>query len=229
MGTRGGRPEPARTAAGSTAGRGGQQRRRGGVQGGRPVSSRPGNGRSGQSGGNGKPPAAARPAPAAAKEAPLSGPPAWFRWTTLVLAVIGLGVSIYLTIEHYTASTTLACSDNGAVNCLKVTTSPQSMVFGIFPVAVLGLAFYLFMVAVSTPWGWRSRWPVVHWARLASVIVGIVFVLYLVYVELFLVRAICLWCTSVHVVTFLLFVLTMAGAAAWGVSGAAAAREPGDR
>ena len=28
-----------------------------------------------------------------------------------------------------------------------MTTSPESMVFGIFPVAVLGLAFYVFMAA----------------------------------------------------------------------------------
>ena len=40
---------------------------------------------------------------------------------------------------------TLVCSDKGLMNCEEVTTSPQSMVFGIFPVAVLGLAFYVFM------------------------------------------------------------------------------------
>ena len=33
------------------------------------------------------------------------------------------------------------------------------------------------------------------------------FVIYLIYVELFDVGAICLWCTSVHIMTFLLFVI----------------------
>jgi len=45
------------------------------------------------------------------------------------------------------------------------------------------------------------------------VIVGIGFVLYLVYTELFTLNHICLWCTSVHVVTFLLFVLILISAA----------------
>jgi uncharacterized membrane protein len=45
-------------------------------------------------------------------------------------------------------------------------------------------------------------------------VVGIVFVLYLVYTELFTIKAICLWCTSVHVITFALFVLIMFSAAA---------------
>lgn len=125
----------------------------------------------------------------------------------LILSLYGLGASIYLTIAHYDTHITLVCSDRGLINCEEVTTSPQSMVFGIFPVAVLGLAFYLFMVAANTPWAWRLKWPAVRWARLGSVIVGMGFVLYLIYAEVDQIRAICLWCTSVHVATFLLFVL----------------------
>jgi Vitamin K epoxide reductase family. len=37
-------------------------------------------------------------------------------------------------------------------------------------------------------------------------ICGIGFVLYLVSVELLVVDAICLWCTSVHIITFLLLI-----------------------
>jgi uncharacterized membrane protein len=133
--------------------------------------------------------------------------PAWLRWTTLVLSLAGLGVSIYLTIAHYSSSSILVCPDKGLVNCAKVTTSPESMVFGVFPVAVLGLAFYVFMVAVNTPWAWRLKLPLLWWARLGSAVVGIGFVLYLVYVEVIQIGNICLWCTSVHVITFLLFAL----------------------
>jgi uncharacterized membrane protein len=79
------------------------------------------------------------------------------------------------------------------------------MVFGVFPVAVLGLAFYVFMAAAASPWAWRVTWAPVRWARLGSVIVGMVFVLYLLYTELFTLNAICLFCTIVHVITFLLF------------------------
>jgi len=135
----------------------------------------------------------------------------WLPLTTFVLSLYGLGASIYLTIAHYDTGIRLACTDNGLVNCQAVTTSSESMVFGVIPVAVLGLAFYVFMVAVNTPWGWRlSRsQPLVRWARLGSVIVGIGFVIYLVYAELIQINAICLWCTSVHVATFLIFVLVV--------------------
>jgi uncharacterized membrane protein len=133
--------------------------------------------------------------------------PAWLQWTSLVLSLAGLGVSIFLTIAHYTSTSILDCSANGLVDCAKVTTSSQSMVFGVFPVAVLGLAFYVFMTAVNSPWGWRLRVPLVWWARIGSAVVGIGFVLYLVYAELIQIGNICLWCTSVHVITFLLFAL----------------------
>ena len=145
------------------------------------------------------------------------GPPLWVQVSSLVLAIAGLGVSVYMTTEHFTGNATLACSTNGVVNCEAVTTSPESMVFGVLPVAVLGLAFYAFMVAVTTPWAWRSDRREIALARLGSVIVGVGFILYLIYVELFQVGFICLWCTSVHVITFLLFVVITLAVAVWGL------------
>jgi uncharacterized membrane protein len=145
------------------------------------------------------------------------GPPGWLRWTSLVLAIAGLGVSVYLTIAHYTTAVALACPNTGAINCEKVTTSPESNVFGI-PVAVLGLAFYLFLVAIMTPWAWRSGRREVALARLLSLVVGIGFVLYLVYAEVFQIGNICLWCTSVHVITLILFALAAISAAIWGLA-----------
>ena len=118
----------------------------------------------------------------------------------------------FCAIAHFTESTLAGCSESGLVNCTKVTTSPQSYVFGI-PVAVLGLAFFVFMVVATSPWAWRSTYPQVAIVRLTSVVVGIGFVLYLVYTELFTLDHICLWCTSVHVLTFLLFVLILISAA----------------
>ena len=138
------------------------------------------------------------------------------RLVTWLVAMAGLGVSIYLTIAHFTETALAGCSESGLVNCTKVTTSPQSYVFGI-PVAVLGLAFFLFAVAAMSPWAWRSRRREVHIVRLASTVVGIGFVLYLIYAELFIIGSICLYCTSVHVLTFVLFALTAFAAAAWGL------------
>jgi uncharacterized membrane protein len=144
------------------------------------------------------------------------GPAPWLQIATFVLALAGLGVSIYLTIAHFTESALAGCSESGVVNCTKVTTSAESYVFGI-PVAVLGLAFFAFGVVIMSPWAWRSTRREIHLARIASLVVGIGFVLYLLYSELFTIGSICLYCTSVHVITFLLFVLTAFAAAAWGL------------
>ena len=144
------------------------------------------------------------------------GPAPWLQITTFVLALAGLGVSIYLTIAHFTESALAGCSESGLVNCTKVTTSAESYVFGI-PVAVLGLAFFVFGVVIMSPWAWRATRREIHLARIASLVVGIGFVLYLLYAELFTIGSICLYCTSVHVITFVLFVLTAFAAAAWGL------------
>ena len=154
--------------------------------------------------------------PVTQADAAEGGPAPWLQVATFVLALAGLGVSIYLTIAHFTESALAGCSESGLVNCTRVTTSPQSYVFGI-PVAVLGLAFYLFAVAIMSPWAWQAARREIHLLRIASLVVGIGFVLYLIYAELFIIGSICLYCTSVHAITFVLFVLTVFAAAAWGV------------
>jgi len=166
---------------------------------------------------NGAAPRSARGAqtPVIVDDSPQRGPAVWLQLTTFVLALAGLGVSIYLTIAHFTESSLAGCSESGLVNCTKVTTSPQSYVFGI-PVAVLGLAFFLFAAAIMSPWAWQASRREIHLLRLASLVVGIGFVLYLIYAELIIIGSICLYCTSVHVITFVLFVLTVIAAAAWG-------------
>ncbi len=138
--------------------------------------------------------------------------PRWLPITSLALVVIGLALSVYLTYEHYTASATLACSDNGVVNCLQVTTSAQSKVFGI-PVALLGLVYFVAMLPACLPAAWRSRSPWLRNGRIAAGIVGIGFVFYLLYAELFTIGKICLYCTGVHVVTVALFAVVLFGQA----------------
>ena len=134
--------------------------------------------------------------------------PRWLAPATLGLALAGIAVSAYLTVVHYTASASLACGGSGLVDCERVTTSAQSVIVGI-PVAVLGLVWFVATAALVSPAAWRSGAPWVRWARLADVAVGMGMVLWLVYAELFVIRAICLWCTVVHVIVFALFVLVM--------------------
>jgi len=129
----------------------------------------------------------------------------WQPIVTLLLSVYGLGASIYLTITHFEPKA-LACVSSATFNCEKVTQSPQSEIFGI-PVAILGLAFFVPMLLLCLPAAWRSADRRIHLARLVLSITGVGMILYLIVTELFVIKAICLWCTSVHVTTFLLFVV----------------------
>ncbi len=139
-------------------------------------------------------------------------PMSWLPVASVPLSLAGVGVSTYLTLAHYTTASILACHGTGLVDCAAVTTSPQSMVFGI-PVAVLGLGWFVAMSVLSLPAAWRSSWAWVAPARLALVVGGMGFVLYLVYAELLVLHHICLWCTSVHALTFVLFMLVAVGTA----------------
>ena len=146
------------------------------------------------------------------RPAPVAGIPRWLPITTTLLSVAGLLISGYLTYEHFTASTTLACSDTGVINCLKVTTSAQSKVFGI-PVALLGLLYFVVMVPASLPIAWRMPEPMIRRGRVIASLVGVVFVFYLLYAELFIIDNICLWCTAVHAITIGLFAVIAFGTA----------------
>jgi len=66
------------------------------------------------------------------------------------------------------------------------------------------------MTALTVPWAWRSDRPWVDRARLAVSGAGAAMVLYLVYVELFRIGAICLWCTAMHVTAVCLFGVVLA-------------------
>jgi uncharacterized membrane protein len=129
----------------------------------------------------------------------------WQPVATLVLSIVGLGIATYLTITHFD-KVALVCSDNGAINCAKVTTSPQSEIVGI-PVAMLGLAFFIPMIALCLPVAWRSTDRRIHLARLLLAVTGVGMIIYLIIAELFIIKAICLWCSGVHVITFILFVI----------------------
>ena len=134
--------------------------------------------------------------------------PAWPKSlrVVFVLALTGLAISTYLTYIHFTSPASLACAENGVINCTKVTTSAQSYIMGV-PVSVLGLVYFVAMVLLSIPRAACSY--VLSIARLATASIGMIFVLYLLAAELLIIRSICLWCSAVHVVSFAIFVITV--------------------
>lgn len=128
----------------------------------------------------------------------------------LLLSLVGVGISVYLTAVHY-ENVPLVCSNNGVVDCARVLSSPFSVIPGTtIPITIPGLAWCL-IAAVLAIVGWRSilasRWVVI--AQFLLMLVGMVTVLYLVYVELVRLHTICAWCTALHCIILLMFLITL--------------------
>lgn len=134
------------------------------------------------------------------------------RRVALACAALGLLDAAYLTFEHFSSSTTLVCSENGIVDCAKVTTSSYASFLGA-PVALLGLLYFMAMSILCLPRVYRSPAPAIAWARIAGAVLGVAMVVYLVWAELFALDAICLWCTGIHVLTVVLFIAVLFEAA----------------
>ena len=141
--------------------------------------------------------------------------PLWACTSSLALSLAAVGISSYLTFTHYADPAALACPDTGVVNCTLVTTSSWSVMLGV-PVAVLGLVWALAMAALTTPWAWRAEPPWVAGTRFVLAGAGAAMVVYLIYVELFRIGAVCLWCTAVHLTAIGLFGVVLASRAGAG-------------
>ncbi len=123
-----------------------------------------------------------------------------FGWQ-IGLGGVGLLISGYLAATHFFAEQVpLACSASGFVDCEQVTSSAQSMV-GPVPVAVLGVVWFGVFLGLLLA---RRLSP-----RMAWCVAGLLAVFYLVYAELFLIGALCLWCTAIHAIVVALFLMTL--------------------
>src|SRR2546423_3131868 len=121
----------------------------------------------------------------------------------IALSVAGVAVSIYLTVLHFIGLAP-ACLATGPVNCEAVLSSPYAVIAGTtVPTSAAGIAWF----AVSAVLWLRGFGRVL----LAWSVLGLVTVLYLVFVEIVRIGAICLWCTAAHVlvVAVLLIAVTM--------------------
>jgi uncharacterized membrane protein len=123
------------------------------------------------------------------------------RWSAL-LGLLGLVISLYLTAAHYAqAVVPLACATAGVVNCELVMSSAESAI-GPVPVAVLGVvwfAVYLGLLGFRVAGAYQLAWAAT----------GLTSVFYLVYAELFLISALCLWCSAVHLIVMAQFLLAI--------------------
>jgi uncharacterized membrane protein len=117
-----------------------------------------------------------------------------------VVALIGLGVASYLTYVHYAGSAPVCLSSGG---CEKVQSSHYSKLAGV-PVSVLGLVGYAGLLASLLVPGESGLFT---GALIA--LIGFGFSVYLTYLELFKIHAICQWCVASAVLMTVLAVLTV--------------------
>ena len=127
------------------------------------------------------------------------------RMAAALLSLAGLFVSLYLYLYKLGYIGTLAC---GTGECEKVQFSSYSRFLGI-EVPLLGLVGYatllgLSVLALQQPG--RARWPGL--LRLLSG-GGLAFTVYLTYLELFVIHAICRWCVGSAGIILLLFITSM--------------------
>lgn len=127
-----------------------------------------------------------------------------------VLSIMGIAVAAYLTVVHYRADL-LVCGAGGG--CHTVQSSSYAVVAGI-PIAILGLAMYIALLALTGVRIKRPDWIVpATYAAFAIALAGVAYAIYLTYVELFVIDAICQWCVSSAVITTLICMVE--GVAVW--------------
>ena len=132
------------------------------------------------------------------------------RQAIVLLALVGLLLAIYLWLYKIGVVGTLQCGAGGGP-CEFVQASRYADVFGV-PVALIGVAGYAALLVVGLvglqPAFAASRRVSVLLAALASG--GFAFTLYLTYVELFVLHAICRWCVASAVIITAIWVLSVA-------------------
>ncbi len=125
----------------------------------------------------------------------------YYKPAILILSVIGFLLSVYLTYLHYTEGHTAFCSQGS--DCDAVRQSSYSSIFGV-PVALFGaiayaLIFWFTYVSISK----SLRWLLLYIISLA----GFVFSVYLTYLELFVIKAICPYCVVSALIMTAIFIM----------------------
>ena len=123
------------------------------------------------------------------------------RLAAAALGLAGLAIAIYLTVVHYDHSSPVCVGGGGG--CEKVQSSDYAELAGV-PVAVLGTIGYALILASLLVPGDAGRF-----AGALLGLVGVGFSVYLTYLELFVIDAICQWCVASAVVMAALTAVTL--------------------
>jgi len=122
-----------------------------------------------------------------------------------LIALIGVFVSLYLTLYKLGYIGTLACGTGG---CETVQLSKWGDFLGV-PVAGWGVVYYAAVLGLAIA-SVQERFVDSHRLTTALLLVtgwGLLFTLWLTYLELFVIHAICRWCVGSAAMTVALFAL----------------------
>jgi uncharacterized membrane protein len=124
-----------------------------------------------------------------------------------LVALAGLFVALYLSLYKLGYIGSLVCAVG---SCEVVQTSRWATMLG-YPVAVWGVVYYVAVLAVSLA---GVTAALVDSRRLSQLLVamtatGVLFSLWLTYLELFVIDAICMWCVVSAVLATTLFVIAV--------------------
>ena len=132
----------------------------------------------------------------------------WIETALPVLCLIGLGVAGYLAYME-TQAVQAICGPVG--DCNAVQSSPYARLFGILPVGVVGIAGYLAILAAWFYPRLRRDWIALYMPLIVfgMTIFGVLFSLYLTFLEPFVIQAVCIWCITSAVIMTLLLLLSL--------------------
>jgi len=122
----------------------------------------------------------------------------------LVVALFGFADATFLTFKHY-SGTALSCGVHGG--CNAVTTSKYSTVFGI-PVALGGSLFYLSIFIISIAYLDTKKGLLLKYLTWAP-IAGLLASAWFVYLQLFVLHEICIYCMGSATTSTILFIMGM--------------------
>ena len=127
----------------------------------------------------------------------------WPNWVLVVLLVAGIAIAGYLASIEVSGEAAI-CGPVG--DCNAVQQSQYATLFGFLPVAVLGLIGYI-LIGISWWIGQTASGQTAFYAKLAMflfALVGLLFFIYLTFLEPFVIGATCAWCiTSAIIMAFI--------------------------
>jgi uncharacterized membrane protein len=125
-------------------------------------------------------------------------------WILVVLDVIGLAIASYLSVVELGGGVPYCGPLHG---CETVASSAYAWI-GPFPVAVYGVALSLLLLTLALAWVWTDR-PALLDVHYGLSLVGVIFEIYFLTLQVFVIHAVCIWCTLYGVSLIARFLVAM--------------------